>query len=211
MAAPTLDPALLDAAVELLGESGRGGTVFVQGTSMLPTLHEGQRLYATFRVDRPRRGDLLLFRQVDYLVVHRLVGRTRTPEGGRAWRTRGDAKIILDPPVRPQKVVGRVLAAETAEGWIGFEGRRSRIYAVLLAWHGLAWWSAGAVGHFIDRGLRKTLKWTPGVRAGVGRVDRALMRLAHALLFDWAHPQVGPPVSPATDEASPSENGASSR
>jgi len=83
-----LSAELLDAAVELMGRSGRGGTVRVRGRSMLPTLVEGQILAVEFNPDRLAHGDMLIFRQAGHLVVHRLLGRARFSDG-RATRSLG--------------------------------------------------------------------------------------------------------------------------
>ncbi|HKQ62516.1 MAG TPA: S24/S26 family peptidase, partial [Candidatus Polarisedimenticolaceae bacterium] len=117
---------LLDAAVELLGRAGRRGTVRVQGQSMTPTLASGQTLGVEFAPEALRRGDLLLFRQQDYLVVHRLLGPASFPDGRRCWRTRGDGMLALDPPVDPARVVGRVVAVQLGEEWRSLEGRWAR-------------------------------------------------------------------------------------
>jgi phage repressor protein C with HTH and peptisase S24 domain len=71
----------LDAAVDLMGRAGRGGTVRVRGRSMVPTLTEGQLLAIEFSPDRLSRGDMLVYRQEGLLMVHRLLGHARTPDG----------------------------------------------------------------------------------------------------------------------------------
>lgn len=191
-----LPPQLLDAAVQLLGESGRGGSVRVLGTSMKPTLAEGETLAVEFSPASLRRGDLLLFRQADYLVVHRLLGPARFPDGRPCLRTRGDARIALDPPVDPDRVVGRVTAVLRSRSWRSFRGAGARRYALAVAWHDLFWAFAGVVARRADR-LPRALGLPGPLHGWTARADRALLRLAHRSLFDLVHRPSG--ASPGSD------------
>ena len=68
----------LDQAVEMLGRSGQRGTLRVQGRSMLPILREGRQMLVDFSATGFRRGELILFRMGEYLVVHRLLDDEQT-------------------------------------------------------------------------------------------------------------------------------------
>jgi len=193
---------VLDAAVELMGRGGRGGTVRVQGQSMLPTLLPDELLAVEFGSQRLRAGDMLLFRQADYLVVHRLLGRARRRGAARRLRTRGDGVLGLDPPVDPSRIVGRAIAVKRGEQWRGFESRAARIYARGLAWHDLFWAATGVAAYFVDRVLRR-LRLPRGLVRGVGAVDRWLLRRVHGLLFDRFHPPVAPPAEAAPGRPAP--------
>ena len=92
---------LVLAAVELMGRAGRLGTVRVQGESMNPTLRPGQLLAVDFSPEGTARGDMLLFRQGDLLLVHRRVASAPPLDGRSRFRTRGDGVLDLDPPVDP--------------------------------------------------------------------------------------------------------------
>lgn len=197
---PSLPVDVLDAAVEMMGRAGRGGTVRVVGDSMEPTLSEAQLLDAEFRTDPPRRGDLVLFRQVDYLVVHRYLGPCRATDGRRAYRTRGDGRLFLDPAVPPERLIGRVRGACYGDVWRTFRTRRGALYGRLVAAHDLAWAAAGAVARSGDRALAK-VRLPAFLVAAVGACDRALLRAAHALLFRLTHPVVGAPERPAPRDA----------
>jgi len=189
---------LLDAAVQLLGESGRGGSVRVLGTSMAPTLLEGETLAVEFAPSALRRGDLLLFRQADYLVVHRLLGPARFADGRPCLRTRGDARIALDPPVDPVRVVGRVTAVLRSRSWRSFRGAGARGYALAVAWHDLFWAFAGVVASRADRLLR-ALRLPGPFHGWTAATDRALLHVVHRALFDLLHrrglPAGAPPGS----------------
>src|SRR5262245_19973917 len=79
-------------------------------TSMAPLLRGVDAVRAAPWSGRARAGELLVFRQQDYLVVHRCLGRARARDGARCLRTRGDARPDLDPPVLDDRVVARVAA-----------------------------------------------------------------------------------------------------
>jgi len=184
---PSARASLIEAAAELLERSGERGVVRLRddARSMEPTLRPGQTVAVEFAPRSLRVGDLLLFRQADYLVVHRLLGRSAFPDGRAGLRTRGDARPGLDPRLAPADVVGRVVAAQRPDGaWIGFTGGRARAWARAAAWHDLAWAAAGV--------LVRPL----GARAGraVAALDRSLLQAAHRLLFAACHRAVAPPV-----------------
>ena len=183
---------VLDAAVELMGRSGRNGFVRVQGTSMHPMLRPDQELAVDFGASDLRRGDLLLYRQLDYLVVHRLVGWFPRDSGPRFLKTRGDGRVDIDPPLDPQRFVGRVTAVRDGDGWWRLRGRRARLYAGCLAWHDLTWAGLVSLAGMGDRGFKKLGLKTPflGITA---RIDRGLLRLAHALLFRHLHRRTASP------------------
>jgi len=187
---------LLQAAAELLGRDGRRGTLRVRGTSMVPTLHPGQRLAVEFGGAEPRRGDLLLFRQADYLAVHRLLGPARPAlDGERRLRTRGDGQLGLDPPVNPADVLGRITAIETDGSWRGLEGIVAGMYARCMAWHDLFWAGVGIGARTVDRRLSGDR--SDGLLSRwVSRADRGLLAMIHALLFRVCHRCVAPPAGP---------------
>lgn len=200
---PPLSPELLDAAVELMGRSGRGGTVRVQGRSMEPTLREGQLLDVDFAPGPVACGDLLLFRKDDHLVVHRLLGRARFADGRPCLRTRGDGAPVLDPPVDRGHVVGRVVAVEDASGrWRSVRGRTAQGYARCLAWHDLLWSVAGTLARLGERGLgRLGLGHHLPLARAVAAIDRGLLVLAHRALFPRLHTVVAAPQAvPRTPE-----------
>jgi hypothetical protein len=196
---PTNGVELLQAAVELLARDARTGTVEVRGSSMLPSLRPGQRLAVEFACGEPRRGDLLLFRQADYLAVHRLLGPARpTTEGERRLRTRGDGQLGLDPPLDPARVLGRVTAVGDDGAWWSLDGFRARVYARCLARHDLFWAGLGVLARTMDRGLGRSRADGP-LSFLTGRLDRGLLGVAHALMFRICHLRIPPPEVSTAD------------
>ena len=175
-------------AVELLTAEGGESLIRVRESdhSMQPTLEPGTRLLVRFCAGRLRRGDLVLFRQADYLVIHRLLGRARFPDGRPCLRTRGDWTPGLDPPLAHSDVVGRAVTVETRHGWRSFEGARARSYALGAALHDLFWAGVGVVVHRAGNVLLP-------VRPLVTALDRGLLRAAHFAAFRVLHPRVEAP------------------
>jgi len=183
---------LVLAAVELLGRAGREATVRVQGESMRPTLRPGQLLAVEFSADRLVVGDLLLFRQGDSLLVHRLLGDARPLDGRRRLRTRGDGVATLDPAVDLTHVAGRVIAIEDSGRWLSTRTGAAGAYARCLAWHDRFWAAVGVIAHYPERALGR-VRVTLRLRAAVAVLDRALLQLIHRLLFRRLHREVPPP------------------
>jgi hypothetical protein len=189
---PKLRAEIVLAAVELMGRAGRQGTVLVQGESMRPTLRPGQLLAVEFSPGATARGDMLVFRQGETLLVHRLVGPAPALEGRPRLRTRGDGVLVFDPPVELDRVVARVVAFKDGERWRSTRHRAARAYARCLAWHDLFWGAVGVVLRRLENRLKTSrigLRLRPVARA----VDRLLLRCVHHLLFKRMHPTVAKP------------------
>jgi len=184
-ARPVLAVESLDAAIALLGRGGRRGILPMIGESMRPTLQPGERVLVEFEARDLERGDLVLYRQVDYLVVHRVLGpATRDLEP--KLRTRGDGTPGLDPPLERSRIRGRVVAIERGGKWFRLDGGAARAYAIAVALHDLWWAGAHAIASAIDRRLLRA-----GPRGVVARIveacDRGLLGAAHGALFRAAH------------------------
>lgn len=186
----------LDGAIELMGRGGRLRILPMRGESMLPTLRSGESIIVDFRPERIERGDLVLFRQADYLVVHRLLGPASREDGTPLLRTRGDGRSALDPPLPRDRLRGRVLGARIEGRWCGFNGAAARVYGLSLALHGLAWAGAGALARALDRRLRR-LGFPSPLEGWTAAADRALLHAVHRSLFHRLHPRLPAPRSAA--------------
>jgi hypothetical protein len=183
---------LLDAAVELMGRAGVRGTLQVRGESMTPTLRPGDLVAVDFSQTSLRRGDVLVFRQADYLTVHRLLGTARLPDGSPCLRTRGDGRNRLDPPLDRSRVHGRVFAVLRDGVWRDMRSGGARFYASALATHDLAWAAVGVVAARLDRRTGRA-----GRRLSLGSatafIDQKLLALMHRLLFSRFHSRIDRP------------------
>jgi hypothetical protein len=176
----------LDAAVDLIGRHGRVAVLPVTGDSMLPSLRAGQRIAVELLPGEPQRGDLLVFRQLDYLVVHRFLGPASREDDRPSLRTRGDHIPALDPVVERSRVRGRVIAFEDAGRWWGLDTGAARAWALAVAIHDLFWAAAGAVASRLD-GRSRRLGLPLSLARWTTAVDRAALGLAYRLLFRALH------------------------
>lgn len=168
---PASRDAMLDAALELLGERAGRAVFEVRGRSMRPGLRDGDAVLVLLNDRRLRPGDLAVFRLGADTVVHRCVA----VEGERL-QFRGDGREDLDPPVAVADVLGRVVAVRRAGDWLGVEGAAARLYGRAVALHCRFW-----------AGARRFLGGT------ASRLDRALLRGADRLAFRPCHRAVPPP------------------
>jgi len=186
---------MLYAAVEMLGRAGQRGTVRVQGQSMMPTLQSGDLLAIDFDRARLRRGRLLIYRQVEYLVVHRLLGHASSDDGRPSLRTRGDGLSQFDPFLDPENVIGQVLATSSdGKRWRDECNALARLYGDAAAYHGLFWGYLGIAAGFADRAVRKLFRLKTPFRAVIAWVDLMSMTCAHVLFFRLCHPVIENPV-----------------
>jgi hypothetical protein len=180
----------LHALSGLLREGNVQAVVQVHGESMVPTLRSGRRVAAEFGTGLPRLGDLVVFRQADYLAVHRCLGTTRTAAGRIRLRTRGDGRTDCDGPVELERVLGKVVALERDDGWRAASGAAARAYAVCVALHDRCWALAGEVATRVDAALGRRF-----LRPAVEGADRLSLRLADTMFFRAAHRRVRAPAS----------------
>jgi len=182
---------LRDQALQLmLSAHGAAIVVVTEGdTSMVPHLRGGDAVLAVPLTAAGRRGDLLLYRQNDYWVVHRCLGRAVARDGKEGLRTRGDGRNALDPFLAPEDVLARVAALRRRGSWRSLESRPARAYAQLLAWHDLIWAAAGVAARKI------------GLGRAVAGLDLLWLRLAVPLAFPLFHRRIARPAAFGPDEA----------
>lgn len=182
---------LRDQALHMvLSTHGSAIVVVTKGdTSMVPHLRGGDAVLAVPLATAPGRGDLLLYRQSDYWVVHRCLGRAVSRDGRAGLRTRGDGSNTLDPLLAHEDVLARVTALRRRGVWRSLEPRPARAYAQLLAWHDLFWAAAGVAAR----------------KAGLGRlvakIDLLVLRLSVPLAFPLFHRRIVRPAVFGPDEA----------
>ena len=168
----------------MLSTRGSAVVAVTEGdTSMVPHLRGGDAVLAVPLVATPGRGDLLLYRQQDYWVVHRCLGGAVTRDGRAGLRTRGDGRNALDPLLSPEDVLARVSALRRGGAWRSLEGRPARVYAQLMAWHDLFWAAVGVAA----RGS--------GLGRLVAGIDLLVLRLSVPLVFPLFHRRISHPAA----------------
>jgi hypothetical protein len=85
-----------------------------RGHSMMPTLWPGDFLnIETVSFDRVQVGDLVLYERSNRFFIHRVLQKSAGVESRRPTLvTRGDSMLTLDPMVRPEELLGRVVSLE---------------------------------------------------------------------------------------------------
>ena len=106
---PTIKSVYLEAAISLWGKAGKLTVLPVHGYSMAPLFQEGDQILLEYSPLRVRIGDILVFRQGDQMVVHRVLRILRNSSSTSIWIAKGDNNLCIDPPVNPEQVVGRVV------------------------------------------------------------------------------------------------------
>jgi hypothetical protein len=122
-------------------ELGRELWLEAAGASMYPSVRSGSRVLLAPRRRRPRRGDIVLVRRGERLILHRVV-RVR---GGQVI-TQGDACRAADPAIPLSNAVGRAVATD--------DGTGPRPLALAAPWYGFRA-AARAVRVALHRRLRK--------------------------------------------------------
>lgn len=129
---------LLEAALELWRKGEGEHFLPVSGGSMLPLIHDGDQLLVTHGVASARRGDVLLFRQGDQLIAHRLLARQIT--GGEVrYLTKGDNMLGADPLVPVAEIMGKVVLVCSGDRQLSLDTPLWRslnwlIAVVMLGW-----------------------------------------------------------------------------
>jgi hypothetical protein len=167
----------------MLAERGAAVLAVADGdTSMVPHLRGGDAVLAVPLVAPPGAGDLLLYRQQDYWVVHRCLGWAVSPDGRRGLRTRGDGRNEFDPRLASEDVRARVVALRRGGAWRSLQGAPARAYARLIAWHDLFFAAAGILAR------------QAGLRRAVAAIDRGTLRFWVSLVFPLVHRRIAPPA-----------------
>jgi hypothetical protein len=174
-----------DQALELMLSERRAAIVPVAAgdTSMVPHLRGGDAVLLAPLAGPPAAGDLLLFRQQDYWVVHRCLGWARSRDGRDGFRTRGDGRNDLDPHVLAEDVRARAVGLRRRGVWRSLESRQAKVYARLMAWHDLFWAAAGVAAKPV------------GLQVVTAAVDAGLLRVLVPLTFPAFHLRIAPPAA----------------
>jgi signal peptidase I len=135
--------ALANAALHLWQRTGAPLLLPVTGTSMLPLLRPGDQLVVDPTCRLYAVGAIVVFRQADHLVVHRVVRRL---DWGQRLLTKGD-NGPFDPSIPATDLVGVVTA---------FDADRRRYRVATWPWRVLGWIIAYTVAR---PALQRRLLW----------------------------------------------------
>ncbi len=183
---------LFQAAVELLGSSGRQAVIRVEGVSMAPTFPPDTRILVDFAARSPSMGDIILFHQAGSIVVHRFLARIDSRRYGPCLRTRGDGTQALDPPLADRDLLGRVIACRRCGTWYRLDRSGARLWGVLAALHDHAWAAVGIVMGRLDR-IFTRFGVPCRLRPAAEFLDRSGLRLGDRVLFRLLHRTMEPP------------------
>lgn len=84
-----------------------------------------------------KEGDVIVYQEQESFITHRLLEK-----GQETWITKGDANNTEDEPIKPDKVIGKVIQIVPKVGlWKKIVTRPEIIFSLLLAviFFGLAW------------------------------------------------------------------------
>ncbi len=163
----SVTPDMLDSLLNLWGESGQMQWLSISGRSMLPLMRDGDRILVEFRPRALKPGDVLLFRQNELLVAHRLLRLTGQGDQPLVI-AKGDNVAAFDPPYPLEDVIGRVHAIRSEDREHSLDIRAWRIAGRAIAGvaSSLAWAYGGGQTSFTARGVRKLAQWS--IRGLVG-------------------------------------------
>jgi hypothetical protein len=149
-------PDLLPPLLQELADQGFTGELPVRGTSMRPTLLDGDRIWLIpATAEELRLGDIVVWMDRTGPIIHRYVGWWRTRQGWRVL-TKGDGVHRLDRPVHPDCVVGRAVALVRRGEVEPLDGAATRLRGRRLAAGSLA---VGVMAGGWDRGRRTFRRW----------------------------------------------------
>ncbi len=154
-------PELLPGLLRDLAAGGKLAEIAIHGTSMCPTLRDGERVWLVQTTASDARiGDLLVWRGESGSVVHRLVGWWL---GGGGWRllTKGDALPLFDPPIRAECLLGRVIARVRGDQVEHLEGKAYRLRSAGRALASLLTGLMAEAWIRVRRAVHRRLGWPP--------------------------------------------------
>ena len=149
-------PELLAPLLADLAAQERFGEMPVRGTSMYPSLLNGDRVRVVpTTVEEVRIGDVVVRLGEPGPMIHRVVGWWWT-QGGWRMLTKGDRSRWFDPPLHPGHLVGRVVALVRDGHVRPLEGVGARLRGRGRA---AASFTVGAMWEAWDRGCRAARRW----------------------------------------------------
>jgi hypothetical protein len=116
-----------------ISQQGLTKSFIYNGPSMKPTFQTGQLLYVRPNVQDVQPGDVLVYKQNNGHVVHRVISTNAS-----GYITRGDNNRLKDAaPISPDQVIGRVELAEGEGAIHRIAGGRHGLWSAQRHWAGM--------------------------------------------------------------------------
>ncbi len=106
---------ILEGLINIWRQIGKVSKMTVYNRSMEPTIRKGATIVVAHCINELSVGDIVVFKNIDHLTVHRVVKISKNRKANRLVITKGDANKNLDPPVREDLILGKVIKIENHE------------------------------------------------------------------------------------------------
>jgi signal peptidase I len=106
---------MIDTITAIL-ESGNSVVLPATGYSMFPTLRPGDRVLVkpVIKDEMPIPGSIVVFRDNDQLIIHRLIKILQNEEGNDCFEARGDSRPVSDKILPVQHIIGLAVSYKRA-------------------------------------------------------------------------------------------------
>jgi signal peptidase I len=97
-------------------ESGKFVELPATGYSMFPTLRPGDRVLVkpVIKDEMPEPGSIVVFRDNDQLIIHRLIKILQNEEGNNSFEARGDSRSMSDKILPVQHIIALAVSYKRA-------------------------------------------------------------------------------------------------
>ena len=143
---------VINAALEIWGQTNKQQVIPISGRSMLPLIQNGDNVLVEHGAGSISRGDIIVFLQADKMVAHRVLSIKRKATTFTLI-AKGDNNPYFDPPVEVKQVVGRVLKIKRGDQWISIDTPGWQFLGGLIAVSMLVWIQFYNLGRLIKRNL----------------------------------------------------------
>jgi signal peptidase I len=180
---PVLSDATIDAVLNIWADAELRNTIPVDGGSMRPFLQDGDQAQIKHGVRKLRTGNVVVFRQDNQLVAHRLL--TQRSDG--FYLTKGDNVQSADPLVAADRVVGRVVAVQRGNQVMRLDSFQWQAAGWFIAVTALYWLRMMKLGRRIKRRLigDRSLKITGPLQQLLFNVSKLLLKVARPIVCRW--------------------------
>ena len=122
----------VDTVVDLWAEKHARTESAISGNSMAPLICDGDTVVVEHGDGQPRIGDVIVVKRDGAVVAHRLI-HFETKEGDERFLTQGDSCSGIDPPVRRDQILGKVVEVRSTDRRLRLDSRWWRGPSFLIA------------------------------------------------------------------------------